>query len=55
MMDLSKLNIDILDGSNWGMWLAQVQSAARILNYWDVIKGKVVVPVTTPPTYQLLT
>ena len=53
-MDLSKLNIDILDGSNWGMWLAQVQSAARILNCWDVIKGEVVVPVTTPPTYQLL-
>ena len=55
MMDLSKLNIDILDGSNWGTWLAQVQSATRILNCWDVIKGEVVVPVTTPPTYQLLT
>ena len=55
MMDLSKLNIDILDGSNWGTWSAQVQSAARILNCWDVIKGEVVVPVTTPPTYQLLT
>ena len=55
MMDLSKLNIDILNGSNWGTWLAQVQSAARILNCWDVIKGEVVVPVTTPPTYQLLT
>ena len=54
-MDLSKLNIDILDGSNWGTWSAQVQSAARILNCWDVIKGEVVVPVTTPPTYQLLT
>ena len=54
-MDLSKLNIDILDGSNWGMWSAQVQSAARILNCWDVIKGEVVVLVTTPPTYQLLT
>ena len=53
-MDLSKLNINILDGSNWGMWSAQVQSAARILNCWDVIKGEVVVPVTTPPTYQLL-
>ena len=55
MMDLSKLNIDILDGSNWGTWSAQVQSAARILNCWDVIKGEVVVPVTTPPTYSLLT
>ena len=55
MMDLSKLNIDMLDGSNWGTWSAQVQSAARILNCWDVIKGEVVVPVTTPPTYQLLT
>ena len=55
MMDLSKLNIDILDGSNWGMWSAQVQSAARILTCWDVIKGEVVVPVTTPPTYSLLT
>ena len=54
-MDLSKLNIDILDGSNWGTWSAQVQSAARILNCWDVIKGEVVVPITTPPTYQLLT
>ena len=32
-----------------------MQSAARILNCWDVIKGEVVVPVTTPPTYQLLT
>ena len=55
MMDLSKLNIDILDGSNWGTWSAQVQSAARILNCWDVIEGEVVVPVTTPPMYQLLT
>ena len=54
-MDLSKLNIDILNGSNWGTWSAQVQSAARILNCWDVIKGEVVVPVTTPPMYQLLT
>ena len=32
MMDLSKLNIDTLDGSNWGTWSAQVQSAARKLN-----------------------
>ena len=55
MMDLSKLNINTLDGSNWGTWSAQVQSAARILNCWDVIKGEVVVPVTTPPTYRLLT
>ena len=55
MMDLSKLNIDTLNGSNWGTWSAQVQSAARILNCWDVIKGEVVVPVTTPPTYSLLT
>ena len=54
MMDLSKLNIDTLDSSNWGTWSAQVQSAARILNCWDVIKGEVVVPVTTPPTYSLL-
>ena len=54
-MDLSKLNIDTLNGSNWGMWAAQVQSAARILNCWDVIKGEVVVPLTMPPTYQLLT
>ena len=54
MMDLSKLNNDILDSSNWGMWSAQVQSATRILNCWDVIKGEVVVPVTTPLTYQLL-
>ena len=54
-MDLSKLNIDILNGSNWGTWSAQVQSAARILNCWDVRKGEVVVPITTPPTYQLLT
>ena len=55
MMDLFKLNIDTLDGSNWGTWSAQVQSATRILNCWDVIKGEVVVPVTTPPTYSLLT
>ena len=55
MMDLSKLYIDTLDGSNWGTWSAQVQSATRILNCWDVIKGEVVVPVTTPPTYSLLT
>ena len=54
-MDHSKLNIDILDGFNWGTWLAQVQSSTRILNCWDVIKGEVVVPVTTPPTYPLLT
>ena len=49
MMDLSKLNIDILDGSNWGTWSAQVQSAARILNCWDVIKGEVVVPSNLGP------
>ena len=55
IMDLSKLNINTLDGSNWGTWSAQVQSATRILNCWDVIKGEAVVPVTTPPTYQLLT
>ena len=55
MMDLSKLNIDTLDSSNWGTWSAQVQSATRILNCWDVIKGEVVVPVTTPPMYSLLT
>ena len=54
-MDLSKLNIDTLNGSNWGMWAAQVQSAARILNCWDVIKGEVVVLLTTPLTCQLLT
>ena len=54
-MDLSKLNIDTLDSSNWGTWAALVQSAARILNCWDVIKGEVVVLLTTPPTYQLLT
>ena len=54
-MDLSKLNIDTLDGSNWGMWSAQVQSAARILNCWDVIKGEIVVPITSLPTYNLLT
>ena len=54
-MDLSKLNMDILDGSNWGTWSAQVQSAARIPYCWDVINGEVVVPVTTPPTYQLQT
>ena len=54
-MDLSKLNIDTLNGSNWGTWAAQVQSAARILNCWDVIKAELVVPLTTLPTYQLLT
>ena len=54
-MDLSKLNIDTLNGSNWGTWAARVQSAARILNCWDVIKREVVVLLTTPPTYQLLT
>ena len=53
-MDLSKLNINTLDGSNWGTWSAQVQSATRILNCWDVIKEEVVVPVTSPPMYQLL-
>ena len=55
VMDLSKLNIDTLNGSNWGTWAAQVQSAARILNCWDVIKGEVVVLLTTPLTCQLLT
>ena len=54
-MDLSKLNIDTLDGSNWGTWAAQVQSAARILSCWDVIKGEIVVPLTSPPMYNLLT
>ena len=54
-MDLSKLNIDTLDSSNWGRWAAQVQSAARILNCWDVIKGEIVVPLTSPPMYNLLT
>ena len=54
-MDLSKLNIDTLNSSNWGTWAAQVQSAARILNCWDVIKGEIVVPLTSLPTYSLLT
>ena len=54
-MDLSKLNINTLDGSNWAMWSVQVQSTARILNCWDVHKGRSGGPFTTPPTYSLLT
>ena len=32
-----------------------VGTSTRILNCWDVIKGEVVLLLTTPPTYQLLT
>ena len=54
IMDLSKLNINTFDGSNWGRWSAQVQSAVCILNCWDVTKGEVVDPTVTPLTYALL-
>ena len=39
-MDLKKLNIDHLDGPNWGKWSGQVQGSARILDCWDAIKGE---------------
>ena len=51
-MDIKKLNIPTLTGPNWGSYEIHIQSAARILDIYDVIKGE---PLgTSPQTYDLL-
>ena len=47
-MDISKFCIPTLDGPNWGLWLDKIQSTARILNTWDVIRGEILTmnPIT---------
>ena len=47
-MDITKFHIPTLDGPNWGLWLDKIQSTARILNTWDVIRGEILTmnPIT---------
>ena len=51
-MDISKFKIPTLDGLNWGLWFTHIQSATRILDIWDAMRGEVL--NTTPPTCDLL-
>ena len=43
-MDISKFCIPTLDGPNWGQWLDQIQSTARILAIWDAMRGEILTP-----------
>ena len=43
-MDISKFRIPTLDGPNWGQWLDQIQSTARILDIWDAMRGEILMP-----------
>ena len=43
-MDISKFHIPTLDGPNWGQWYDRIQSTARILDIWDVMRGDVPTP-----------
>ena len=43
-MDISKFCIPTLDGPNWGQWLDCIQSTARILDIWDVMRGEILMP-----------
>ena len=43
-MDISKFCIPTLDGLNWGQWLNQIQSTARILDIWDAMRGEILTP-----------
>ena len=51
-MNVKKLNIPTLDGPNWGTYSTHLQAAARILGYWELIKGEAL--RTNPQTYNLL-
>ena len=46
------MNTPTLDGPSWGQFSINLQAAACILDYWDVIKGKAL--GTTPQTYNIL-
>ena len=43
-MDISKFHIPTLDGPNWGQWYKHIQSTARIINIWDVMRGDILTP-----------
>ena len=43
-MDISKFHIPTLDGPNWGQWNEHIQSTARIINIWDVMRGDDLTP-----------
>ena len=51
-MNLKKMNVLTLDGSNWGTYSIHLQAVAQNLDCWDVIKGEAL--GTTPQTYNLL-
>ena len=51
-MDIKKLKIPPLTGPNWGSYEISIQSAARILDIWDALKGEL--KGMTPQTYNLL-
>ena len=52
-MDMKKLNIPTLDSPNWGQYVTAIQSAFRIFNCYDVVKGEILTP-TPNLTYDLL-
>ena len=43
-MDISKFRIPTLDSPNWGQWLDQIQSTARVLDIWDAMRGEILTP-----------
>ena len=52
-MDISKFHIPTLDGPNWGLWLDKIQSTARILDIWDVMRGEILTPAPNLTRYLL--
>ena len=51
-MDFKKMNIPTLGGPNWGAYSTQLQAAAQILGFWEIIKGEAL--ATMPVTYDHL-
>ena len=51
-MDIKKLNIPMLDGPNWGLYIITLQALARILDIWDAMRGEIL--TRNPTTYDLL-
>ena len=52
-MDMKKLNIPTLDGSNWGQYVTALQTAAHIFDCYNVLWGEILTPPPNP-TYDLL-
>ena len=52
-MDMRKLNIPTLDGSNWGQYVTALQTAAHIFDCYNVLWGEILTPPPNP-TYDLL-